>query len=176
MLTSNQCFYVSSATWVENLSSTRVSDTHPGSFHGNASYYKNLPCPNAEDISPCICTYDEDLEVLNLLCDNIADEHQLYDIFHADIPFPQFGDMRLDTSSIETLSEDVFGDSTFERFFTISDNGVLFSVDSETFIKSASTLKYLNFENNHSLKPDNRSTVKHIEKNNLLKKNQSGFV
>ncbi|CAL4090180.1 unnamed protein product, partial [Meganyctiphanes norvegica] len=116
-------------------------------------YNRNLPCPNPEDIAPCTCTYVEDDGAMDMDCDNIADEDELYQVFHSLIPFPIFRKLRLPADRLTTLSENVFGNATFEEVAVkcsqgISQeqcNGTLTTVDPNTFIKSASTLIILRF-------------------------------
>ncbi|CAL4117555.1 unnamed protein product [Meganyctiphanes norvegica] len=109
-----------------------------------SSHINGVSCPDAEDIDPCICTYYEIDDSLHLDCTNIADEEQLYSVFHAYIPFPDFLTLFVGTDHLETLTDSVFGDVTFQEVFAIpSDIGTLTSVGPKTFMKSASTLKLL---------------------------------
>ncbi|CAL4065474.1 unnamed protein product [Meganyctiphanes norvegica] len=113
---------------------------------GNASFnFKNNPCPNAEDIAPCICNYLEDWDSMDMDCDDLADDQELYDVFHAYFPFTNFRTLHLKTDHLDTLSDEVFGDVTFENVWAITKYGVgtLTSVSPKTFMKSASTLKLL---------------------------------
>lgn len=81
-----------------------------------------------------------------MYCNEIYDESQLYQIFHADFPNTEFRILNLLTHSIFSLSDDVFGEVTFEEARVF--NGILSSVGPKTFIKSATTLKKLNLYNN----------------------------
>lgn len=84
---------------------------------------------------------------MNMHCDNIANEQQLYDVFHSRIPFPKFYRLDLDTSNLETLSDNAFGEATFS-FVSTRGEGILKFVDPKAFIKSESTLRYLTLWNN----------------------------
>lgn len=68
---------------------------------------------------------------MDMYCHNIEDEHQLYHIFHADFPNTEFRILDLDTHSILTLGDYVFGEVTFveARIY----NGNLTSVGFKTF-------------------------------------------
>ncbi|CAL4061862.1 unnamed protein product, partial [Meganyctiphanes norvegica] len=110
-----------------------------------SSYLNNSPCPNAEDIAPCVCTYWDVYHSLDIDCMSIEDEQQLYDVFHANIPDPNFRRLDLGTDNLKTLTDTVFGDVTFETVWTHSTGfyGILTSVGPETFMKSAPTLREL---------------------------------
>lgn len=116
--------------------------------HAKVKQLRSLPCPNAEDIAPCKCEYKGGVR-MNMICDNIANEQELYNVFHSRIPFPQFYELKLDTRSLETLSDDVFGEATFFQVYSLGTKGILNFVAPKAFIKSASTLGrlYLRYNN-----------------------------
>lgn len=108
------------------------------------SYFKDFPCPNAEDIAPCTCTYLEDESVMDMECKHLADEQELYEVFQAAMPDPNFRRLELVTKNIGTLSYYIFGNATFEEVVTnVVVPGTTSHVGPKTFINSLSTLRVL---------------------------------
>ena len=89
---------------------------------GNDPYilHDEYICPNAEDIAPCECSEEDGLlhKVLDLYCYGLADEQELYDILHSNLPVNTFRELTFDARNIDSLSDDdVFGNATFEEVF-----------------------------------------------------------
>ncbi|CAL4065555.1 unnamed protein product [Meganyctiphanes norvegica] len=109
-------------------------------------HFRTLPCPNPEDIAPCICTYTADKGVMDMDCMNISDEEELYQVFHSLIPIPTFGKLSLPSDRLTTLTDEVFRVATFEDVIINCSNDcepTLTTVGPNTFIKSVSTLMSL---------------------------------
>ncbi|CAL4131419.1 unnamed protein product, partial [Meganyctiphanes norvegica] len=109
----------------------------------DVAHFRTLPCPNPEDIAPCICTYTADKGTMDIDCMDISDEEELYQVFHSLIPIPTFGRLNLPADRLTTLTDQVFDAATFKEVNIACSNDcepTLTTVDPNTFIKSASTL------------------------------------
>ncbi|XP_071540616.1 oplophorus-luciferin 2-monooxygenase non-catalytic subunit-like isoform X3 [Panulirus ornatus] len=80
---------------------------------------KNFPCPEAEDIAPCQCTFDAMTGIFDLLCVGL-NETQLDMIFAVDFPFDAFTTLTLQNSNIPVLKENVFGSKNFKTVIMIA--------------------------------------------------------
>ncbi|CAL4139140.1 unnamed protein product, partial [Meganyctiphanes norvegica] len=85
---------------------------------------------------------------MDMNCTSISDEQELFDVFHATIPIPKFRKLTLGTNHLETLTDTVFDDVTFQDVRTLY-GGTLTSVGPKTFIKSTSTLRVLYLHHNN---------------------------
>ncbi|CAL4133709.1 unnamed protein product, partial [Meganyctiphanes norvegica] len=72
--------------------------------HQPEYYGYEEPCPDAEDISPCVCTYDTVSKAMDLECSAVESEEQLKQIFKADFPLKNFNKFDLhDNNNIKVL-------------------------------------------------------------------------
>ena len=58
-------------------------------FFSNQKNYEDWPCPLAEDIAPCTCSYLNSR--ISLECQNIVELTELERIFSQHFPFPNMG-------------------------------------------------------------------------------------
>ncbi|CAL4126386.1 unnamed protein product [Meganyctiphanes norvegica] len=79
-------------------------------------YYRyERPCPDAEDIAPCVCTYHKEDNVMDLWCSSVDSEDQLKQIFKADFPFKNFREFRIqENNNLTVLEAGVFNGISFE--------------------------------------------------------------
>ncbi|XP_042859952.1 oplophorus-luciferin 2-monooxygenase non-catalytic subunit-like [Penaeus japonicus] len=106
-----------------------------------------LPCPDPQDISPCICTVDAQHN-MDIDCSQVQSEDQLARVFSSNIPFTHF--RRLDilqNQHLQVLRKGALGPASFE-LITISD-GVLEEVQEEALSQSYSTVTHLNLQVNN---------------------------
>ncbi|CAL4240564.1 unnamed protein product, partial [Meganyctiphanes norvegica] len=86
------------------------------SRHQPEYYGYDRPCPNAEDIAPCVCTYVSEDNAMHLDCSAVESEDQLKQIFKADFPFKNFTTFLIeDNKNINVLEAGVFNGISFER-------------------------------------------------------------
>ncbi|CAL4156083.1 unnamed protein product, partial [Meganyctiphanes norvegica] len=79
-------------------------------------YGYERPCPNADDIDPCVCTYHADEHAMDLDCSAVESEEQLRQIFKADFPFKNFRHFNLQhNSNLKVLESYVFNTISFEK-------------------------------------------------------------
>ncbi|KAK3878698.1 hypothetical protein Pcinc_016682 [Petrolisthes cinctipes] len=129
-----------------------------------------LPCPNAADIAPCVCTVLPD-NGMEMDCSSVTSSNELALVFSAEIPFLDFESLTIQNNdAITSLRAGDLGDATF-RIITIM-GGSLETVVMNAFMSSYHTLtdltitgtklnffpfgeiesftqlKYLNLENN----------------------------
>ncbi|CAL4094955.1 unnamed protein product [Meganyctiphanes norvegica] len=79
-------------------------------------YYGYEPtCPDADDIAPCVSTYDSWYNATDLECSAVESEEQLKQIFKADFPFKNFHQFNLfSNNNIKVLEAGVFNGISFE--------------------------------------------------------------
>ncbi|CAL4064228.1 unnamed protein product [Meganyctiphanes norvegica] len=83
--------------------------------HQPEYYSYEQPCPDAEDIAPCVCTYDTVSSAMDLDCSAVESEEQLKQIFKADFPFKNFNQFNLTgNNNIKVLELGVFNGISFE--------------------------------------------------------------
>ncbi|XP_050731153.1 oplophorus-luciferin 2-monooxygenase non-catalytic subunit-like [Eriocheir sinensis] len=105
----------------------------------------DFPCPNALDISPCVCT-QVDLK-LNLDCSRVSDDAQLAEVFQANFPFNNFSMLTIFANpeepriNILDLGLDIFQDVTFANIYISHTN--LEYIYPTAFDKSAPRLETL---------------------------------
>ena len=51
---------------------------------------KDWPCPLAEDIAPCVCSYRDSR--IEMVCDNVVMLKDIQRIFSQHFPFPEMGE------------------------------------------------------------------------------------
>lgn len=78
---------------------------------------KTLPCPQEQDILPCICTYNSDTLELLLDCSAVKNETELEKVFLAPFPDTVFSELRIENNVGLTVLDDVFGDVTFKEVY-----------------------------------------------------------
>ncbi|CAL4101273.1 unnamed protein product [Meganyctiphanes norvegica] len=80
-------------------------------------YYGYEPtCPDAEDIAPCVCTYNSEENALDLECSSVESEDQLKQIFQSYFPFMNFRSFYIqNNNNIKVLKAGVFNGISFER-------------------------------------------------------------
>ncbi|CAL4058772.1 unnamed protein product [Meganyctiphanes norvegica] len=93
-----------------------TSDVHvkQDGRHQPEYYGYEQHCPDAEDIAPCVCTYES--FSLELRCSRVESEEQLKQIFKADFPFKNFTHFYFeDNNNIKVLEAGVFNGIGFEN-------------------------------------------------------------
>ncbi|KAK7083790.1 hypothetical protein SK128_003835 [Halocaridina rubra] len=108
------------------------------------------PCPLAEELTPCICTADQNYNLF-MDCSNATTIDELADALNnATFPFYIFLEMTIDQENIanklNTIKHYAFGALTFERINI--HNTDIFSIDENVFSLSYETLKYLDLSKN----------------------------
>ncbi|CAL4133576.1 unnamed protein product [Meganyctiphanes norvegica] len=81
-------------------------------------YYGYEPvCPDAEDIFPCVCTYDSLSNAMDLNCSAVESQEQLKQIFEADFPSMNFREFDIKhNKNLKVLEAGVFNGISFEKF------------------------------------------------------------
>ncbi|CAL4189052.1 unnamed protein product [Meganyctiphanes norvegica] len=89
--------------------------------HQPEYYGYEPPCPDAEDIAPCVCTYDSVFNVMDLNCSAVENEDQLKQIFKTDFPFKNFTSLRIEhNKNLKVLEAGVFNGISFENIYIVS--------------------------------------------------------
>ncbi|CAL4124256.1 unnamed protein product, partial [Meganyctiphanes norvegica] len=84
-------------------------------LHQPEYYGYGTTCPDAEDIHPCVCTYDSASNAMDLECSAVESEEQLKQIFKADFPFKNFKYFELwSNNNIKVLEAGVLNGISFE--------------------------------------------------------------
>ncbi|CAL4108248.1 unnamed protein product [Meganyctiphanes norvegica] len=84
--------------------------------HQPEYYNYEPPCPDAEDIAPCVCTYDTVSNAMDLNCSAVENEEQLKQIFKADFPFKNFRKFHIEhNNNLKVLEAGVFNGISFEE-------------------------------------------------------------
>lgn len=108
---------------------------------------RSLPCPNANDISPCVCTVKEDF-TMDMDCSGVSSSNELSWIFSNDFPFLDFDNLIIrGNEHIRSLRVGDLGQATFQRI-NITD-GTLESVVHGALEYSYGTLVSLDLSANH---------------------------
>lgn len=106
--------------------------------------FRNLPCPYAEDIVPCVCTLGADYE-MEMDCSNVTSNSELAQIFGTDFPFPDFGSLVIiDNVNLTTINAGDLGHATF-KIIDISYT-ILERIEYDAFMASYDTLTDLTIE------------------------------
>ena len=104
---------------------------------GSDTSLKAFPCPLAEDISPCVCSFENDK--LSLDCTEVSSEEELEDVFSQDFPVTEFHTFSMDHSEIRYLNMST-NNLSFE-LFAFYPGPFQFEVISDTFLNgSAETM------------------------------------
>ncbi|CAL4094802.1 unnamed protein product [Meganyctiphanes norvegica] len=97
---------------VRNQSQVHVmqDDRHHTEYYG----YER-PCPDAEDIAPCVCTYYNESNTMALDCSAVESEEQLKQIFKADFPLKNFREFYFQgNNNLKVLEAGIFNGISFE--------------------------------------------------------------
>ncbi|CAG0879331.1 unnamed protein product [Darwinula stevensoni] len=112
-------------------------------FSGVAPAWAQYPCPNASDIAPCTCDQTSSNE-LNMDCSSVRDAGELISIFkNSHFPFKSFNVFTAHECNVEFLSENNFGDVTFQEMYF--NNCKIERVDRAAFSGMENTLRRLSF-------------------------------
>lgn len=101
------------------------------------------PCPEPEDIFPCVCSESE-LHI-NLDCSDVSDDEELRQVFEADFPFTRFRNFTIEGSGpeervpITELDKSTFNDISFTNIYITYTN--LSVIAADTFDNSLSILE-----------------------------------
>nr|XP_027212565.1 oplophorus-luciferin 2-monooxygenase non-catalytic subunit-like [Penaeus vannamei] len=111
-------------------------------FHG----FRDLPCPNAEDILPCTCNADENSR-MDMDCSHVESEEQLERVFSATFPFSTFRNFTIFNNTFLTLLRNQsLGTASFTGvYFT---NSVLEMVEPYALSNSFATAQVINMQKN----------------------------
>ena len=117
----------------------------------NSGQEKAFPCPEDPDISPCLCSVDEENH-LYIDCSNVTSNEELRNVFTSHFPFTDFYQFSIsDNTDVTALEHHVFGNVTFER---IEIRGTNISLVSEYALQSSQDkLNYIVI-NDGKLTPD----------------------
>ncbi|CAL4175996.1 unnamed protein product [Meganyctiphanes norvegica] len=84
--------------------------------HQPPYYAYDQQCPDAADISPCVCRYDSEVNSMDFECSTVESEDQLKQIFKADFPSKHFNRFVLRfNDNIKVLEAGVFNGISFEK-------------------------------------------------------------
>lgn len=96
------------------------------------------PCPNADDIYPCLCFFDEFFN-LDMDCSGIATDLQLVKVFSAPFPVKNFRNFTIQNNSgLKKLSEGDLADISFQQIYIT--HTTLYKLESRSLAGSFSTL------------------------------------
>ncbi|XP_069998252.1 oplophorus-luciferin 2-monooxygenase non-catalytic subunit [Penaeus vannamei] len=108
---------------------------------------RRLPCPDPHDISPCVCTADEQ-HSMDVDCSQVESEDQLARVFSSTIPFPQFHALYIDGNQrLKVLRRGDLGPASFELIHITG--GVLEEVQEEALSQSYPTLSHIYIQENN---------------------------
>lgn len=100
--------------------------------------FRALPCPNPDDIAPCVCTVLP-TNGMEMDCSSVASSIELAIVFSAEFPFKDFESLIIiNNYAITNLRPGDFGDVTFQKITIMS--GSLSTVVMNTFMASYHTL------------------------------------
>ena len=131
------CVYLFSLTKAQNLPCENLT---PG---------YDWPCPEANSILPCTCSYDLACNI-NIDCSNVDSDEELSAAFEVLFPFDNVDSFVINndgmTNNIVSLSQGIFGNKYFD-FVTI-EGTTLNSIADNVFMNSQESLNYFNLANN----------------------------
>ncbi|ROT68494.1 Oplophorus-luciferin 2-monooxygenase non-catalytic subunit [Penaeus vannamei] len=108
---------------------------------------RRLPCPDPHDISPCVCTADEQHN-MDIDCSQVESEDQLARVFSSTIPFPHFHALYIDGNQrLKVLRRGDLGPASFELIHITG--GVLEEVQEEALSQSYPTLSHIYIQENN---------------------------
>lgn len=107
---------------------------------------RSLPCPDPQDISPCVCTVDEQHN-MKLDCSQVESEDQLAQVFSSNIPFPSFRKLLINRNQhLKVLRNGDLGPASFQIIEIMS--GLLEEVQDGALSKSYSTATRIDLQLN----------------------------
>nr|XP_045596386.1 oplophorus-luciferin 2-monooxygenase non-catalytic subunit-like [Procambarus clarkii] len=143
---------------------------------GNASNVQRLAtCLAAEDITPCVCS-QEDPQVLDMDCSEVADENELAAVFQANFPSTNFRRLTIKANqNLKTLRSGDLGDASFQEIWITK--GGLEEIQEGALSGSVSTVTYLvfNYNNISSFPFVDLETFTHVQSLDLRHNNIRGF-
>ncbi|KAK3867760.1 hypothetical protein Pcinc_026805 [Petrolisthes cinctipes] len=103
-------------------------------------HLRDLPCPPAEDIQPCVCTVlDSSTFDIEMDCSSVTTNDQLASIFSKDFPFKDILSLVIDNNNdLTTIRPGDFGQNTFQEIHI--SGGRLKTVEYNAFSSSYGTL------------------------------------
>ncbi|CAL4236287.1 unnamed protein product [Meganyctiphanes norvegica] len=105
------------------------------------------PCPDAGDITPCACTYDSEVNAMDLDCSKVESEDQLRQIFKADFPSKNFTKFNLQHNKhVTVLESSIFNGVSFEVITVY--NNELEVIEVNALDSCYETATYVNFRDN----------------------------
>ncbi|XP_063605712.1 oplophorus-luciferin 2-monooxygenase non-catalytic subunit-like [Penaeus indicus] len=108
---------------------------------------RSLPCPDPQDISPCVCTVDLQ-HSMDIDCSQVESEDQLAQAFSSYIPFPHFHALYISGNQhLKILRNGDLGPASFERIYITG--GVLEEVQDEALSQSYPTASHIDFQANN---------------------------
>ncbi|KAK4318248.1 hypothetical protein Pmani_010742 [Petrolisthes manimaculis] len=138
-------------------------------------HLRDLPCPPAEDIQPCVCTViDSSTYDIEMDCSSVTTNDELASIFSKDFPYNDFFSLVIDNNNhLTTIRPGDFGQKTFQQIHITS--GSLQTVYNNAFSSSYDTLTEIDIENTnldyfpfHELNLFPQLYHLHLENNHLL--------
>lgn len=121
------------------------------------------PCPNAEEIKPCVCKVNTEYHMY-MDCSQVTSEEELRTIFNKEFRYKDFYMLTIKyNKSLKTLRAGDLGDSTFN--IVDIEMGVLEEIEEEAFVRSYDTLYTLRLKGNQlKTVPD----ISHFKNLNVL--------
>ncbi|KAK3867761.1 hypothetical protein Pcinc_026806 [Petrolisthes cinctipes] len=106
-------------------------------------HLRELPCPPAEDIQPCVCTViDSSTYDIGMDCSSVTTNDQLASIFSKDFPYNDFFSLVIDNNyDLTTIRPGDLGQKTFQEIYI--SYGSLITLEYRVFSSSYDTLTYL---------------------------------
>ncbi|KAK3867763.1 hypothetical protein Pcinc_026808 [Petrolisthes cinctipes] len=103
-------------------------------------HLRDLPCPPAEDIQPCVCTViDSSTFDIEMDCSSVTTNDELASIFSKDFPYNDFFSLVIDNNNhLTTIRPGDLGQKTFQEIHISS--GSLKTVEYNAFSSSYGTL------------------------------------
>ncbi|KAK4318246.1 hypothetical protein Pmani_010740 [Petrolisthes manimaculis] len=110
-------------------------------------HLRDLPCPPAEDIQPCVCTViDSSTYDIEMDCSSVTTNDELASIFSKDFPYNDFFSLEIKNNfHLTTIRPGDFGQKTFQQIHILG--GSLKTVEYRVFNSSYDTLTHLDIDN-----------------------------
>ncbi|KAK4318247.1 hypothetical protein Pmani_010741 [Petrolisthes manimaculis] len=110
-------------------------------------HLRDLPCPPAEDIQPCVCTViDSSTYDIEMDCSSVTTNDELASIFSKDFPYNGFFSLVIENNyDLTIIRQGDFGQKTFQQIHITS--GSLQTVENNAFNSSYDTLREIDVEN-----------------------------
>ncbi|XP_063595505.1 oplophorus-luciferin 2-monooxygenase non-catalytic subunit-like [Penaeus indicus] len=107
---------------------------------------RSLPCPDPQDISPCVCTVDLQHN-MDIDCSQVESEDQLAQVFSSNIPFPTFHKLFIERNQhLRVLRNGDLGPASFQIIEIL--HGVLEEVQDGALSQSYSTATRIDLQVN----------------------------